>query len=122
MLSQLGQTLLPSYLTIIKKPTTAEVLVLTSTTTTSKTTNVDDVTDIMRGMNSVFFSLDNNNNESSGNSNISFDDVDDGIDNLSLAWNKTSSSLLKQLLRVGVVIGFINLTLCQLLRRYFYKV
>ena len=121
MLSQLGQTLLPSYLTIIKKPTTAEVLVLT-TTTTSTTTNVDDVTDIMRGMNSVFFSLDNNNNESSGNSNRSFDDVDDGIDNLSLAWNKTSSSLLKQLFRVGVVIGFINLTLCQLLRRYFYKV
>ena len=117
MLSQLGQTLLPSYLTIIKKPTTAEVLDLA--TTTSTTTNVDDVTEIMD--NSVF-ALDNNNNESSGNSNRSIDDVDDGIDNLSLAWNKTSSSLLKQLLRVGVVIGFINLTLCQLLRRYFYKV
>jgi len=119
VLSQLGQTLLPSYLTIIKKPTTAEVLVLASTTST--TTNVDEVTEISRGMNSVF-ALDNNNYESSGNSNISIDDVDDGIDNLSLAWNKTSSSLLKQLLRVGVVIGFINLTLCQLLRRYFYKV
>jgi len=117
VLSQLGQTLLPSYLTIIKKPTTAEVLDLA--TTTSTTTNVDDVTEIMD--NSVF-ALDNNNNESSGNSNRSIDDVDDGIDNLSLAWNKTSSSLLKQLLRVGVVIGFINLTLCQLLRRYFYKV
>ena len=144
MLSQLGQTLLPSYLTIMKKPTAAEALIASTTTaatttstiaaaaatTTSSTTSTtttddtDDATDMRGKITDLAYESSYTNSSSSMliNLDIGSIDVNEAINNVSLVWNKTSFSLLKQLLRVGVIIGLINLTLCQLLRRYFYKV
>ena len=122
MLSQLGQTLLPSYLTIMKQPTITEAVVA-ATTTPCTTTATDDATN-MRGVisNLAYESSDTKSSSMLINLDIGSIDVNEAIDNVSLVWNKTSFSLLKQLLRVGVIIGLLNLTLCQLLRRYFYKV
>lgn len=106
----------------MKKPTITEAVVA-ATTTACTTTATDDATN-MRGVisNLAYESSDTNSSSMLINLDIGSIDVNEAIDNVSLVWNKTSFSLLKQLLRVGVIIGLINLTLCQFLRRYFYKV
>ena len=127
----------------MKKPTAAEALIASTTTaatttstiaaaatTTSSTTSTtttddtDDATDMRGKITDLAYESSYTNSSSSMliNLDIGSIDVNEAINNVSLVWNKTSFSLLKQLLRVGVIIGLINLTLCQLLRRYFYKV